>query len=67
MQVRCKNALLPLFTFLHIAALLYGRDGGGVRGRTTDAQLLQLAHKAGFSVAGWMLREAFRSNNVLVL
>ena len=56
-----------LVTFLHVLTLLNGRDGGGVGGRTANAQFLQLMHKRGFRISERTLGETFRSTDLPAL
>ena len=51
-------------TFLDISALLYRRDGWGIRGRTANAEFFQSLDQAGLGVARGMLGKTLGSDNV---
>ena len=60
---QCHDIKLPFFpvfiTFLHIFALLDGRDSRCIRRRTSDTQFFQLAYKTCFRIAWRTLGETF--------
>ena len=49
----------------HILALLDGGDGGGVGGRTADAEFFHFVHQGGFGVTRGLLRETLAGRDFL--